>query len=932
MDQYYYEEGYIDAKYYVYVAEAIVPVGPFIEEGYIDVNYFEDYSVQSSLSCIAQIVVGQEVIAQGSWSSPASLTIAVSKLVQASSSLSVNTQSTVIGSLTREIDLYAFGEAAIAAQVQRIRDNNLAVSAVFSVAIDATRVRYIDSAEDALFDFDVINERSRGFNLETQAAFSLSVTVDNLIKEASATLLSEFTQQSAGGFTFEYSANLNVYSSILVSRNIGILKQRPLTPIQTGTINFDTDVKQIGTASARLARNSVVEYLSKNFASETITGRFWFRFNSSATAFQNVFYVNNDVTGAGDRTIISIQKDTSNQLIVSWYRNDLTYQSRTTTAISSNTWHHLAFLYDVPNKRIRFNINGSSTIDVTEPSLYWANNDKLIGINSSSSVSSLIYYDEIQIVNGTDMSVHNSRLSNNESTIFLGHFDNNLFDDVTLTQNINANLTSLISLSAKISGPVKLQSSLQSTANLSCTISHIEGADLSAFADAALAVDYIRIKDLSAAVETTTDLSVDVNVVTDAISTQSSEFTQSTDISRTRDNSIATESVATQLTAVVRLAGLLSDDISVFNLSSQPVKTVDINSTQSSEFTQSSTETRVRFNTADINSSFEITIQPFVGVVGASNEFSEFTLSCNASRTRDHNSTISSEFTVYAFANNLGKIEGTLFDAASMSIVVQKTTDITLVLDNQITLTTQTNNSLTRDFVSTETSQFDITINAVKNIGTFAFLEAFAANLTAAVKTGEFVIAADVVSAMSVSAVKTASAQSNFENQITQNANAVKTAVTGSIQAIEFSESVTAITVLQAHADFEAIASNLTAAVKIGDFFVNADVVADIDATAQVQRSAQSAINAQATLANTISKFTGFSVSVNVSASVITSPTKVVSSSVTIASAMTFVSEVREIHIEEIVYVIPAEIWDYEIYPETREYSIGSETREYIIT
>jgi hypothetical protein len=51
-----------------------------------------------------------------------------------------------------------------------------------------------------------------------------------------------------------------------------------------------------------------------------------------------------------------------------------------------------------------------------------------------------------------------------------------------------------------------------------------------------------------------------------------------------------------------------------------------------------------------------------------------------------------------------------------------------------------------------------------------------------------------------------------------------------------------------------------------------------------------------------------------------------------IASAMTFVSEVREIHIEEIVYVIPGEIWEYDINSETRLQVIGSESREYIIT
>ena len=56
------------------------------------------------------------------------------------------------------------------------------------------------------------------------------------------------------------------------------------------------------------------------------------------------------------------------------------------------------------------------------------------------------------------------------------------------------------------------------------------------------------------------------------------------------------------------------------------------------------------------------------------------------------------------------------------------------------------------------------------------------------------------------------------------------------------------------------------------------------------------------------------------------------SAQMVITSAMTFTASVREIRIDEIVYVIPGEIFEFEISSETRQYTIGSETRKYIIT
>jgi len=135
---------------------------------YIELDYFtpEEYytyeavaqsalAAESTFACDANVIAGGEiVIASGDLPAFATLTVTISHLE---------------GS-----DMFAFAEAALAAAVDRIRDNNIAATAVFDIATDGRVFRDLAAAPTSLFDFDVVNERSREFNLDAQAAFSLA--------------------------------------------------------------------------------------------------------------------------------------------------------------------------------------------------------------------------------------------------------------------------------------------------------------------------------------------------------------------------------------------------------------------------------------------------------------------------------------------------------------------------------------------------------------------------------------------------------------------------------------------------------------------------------------------------------------------------------------------------------------------------------------
>lgn len=136
----YIESGYIDDKYFVYTADA-------------------DSAINSSatISCDA------------------------GKIVSSESNLSAEFTQTTYASRTKDIDLYAFTEAAIAVTIDVIRTTNVSLSTQFDVATDAIRLRNIAAQEDAFFTFSGFGERSRASSMETQAAFSISADVEIIV-------------------------------------------------------------------------------------------------------------------------------------------------------------------------------------------------------------------------------------------------------------------------------------------------------------------------------------------------------------------------------------------------------------------------------------------------------------------------------------------------------------------------------------------------------------------------------------------------------------------------------------------------------------------------------------------------------------------------------------------------------------------------------
>ena len=163
-DLYYIEEGYYDAGYYVYTAVAASTINSAFSQ-----------------SCDAEkITSGVTVNATGSFNSEGTSSFQATKIANGVADFTASfTQSATISHIHGS-DLFAFTEAAIAVQVDRIRGNNIAASEVFNIATSVERIQQGDADADAIFSAIINGLRSRDVNLDAQAAFSFDSTGDRI--------------------------------------------------------------------------------------------------------------------------------------------------------------------------------------------------------------------------------------------------------------------------------------------------------------------------------------------------------------------------------------------------------------------------------------------------------------------------------------------------------------------------------------------------------------------------------------------------------------------------------------------------------------------------------------------------------------------------------------------------------------------------------
>lgn len=934
-------------------------------------------SSQATLSATISHIHGADILVNGF----ASLDVLANKIASVDIGLSSSTDLNAASTRIQETSSNHYSEFAVTSSVEAILSVSSNQIAEVDLSASVIRIQELNSNFVAAFSQASIEQRLRGFNSQLSAQSqltatishiegadilvngfaSLTATADNLPRQFSANLVTTSNVQAAGGFTFQYAAALKAYSSILVSRNA--YSSRPIQI--NGSPTISSTQKKYGAYSARVTaglstfsypadikiklsdtfvtegwyyqtiglQSTPIIYLGAGSLTDTSVGQ-----NQWAVYFR--VYTINTATRYGFRLLT---RNSSGQTVYfdsAEYTVDTLPFTRNPINNSINAqWNHFAVTKDSSNV-MRFYINGSEIVSGTISSIGSATQYR-IGYGKIST-DQYAYWDEISYRKGTtSIAGLNSGITDSGTgQVFLFHFEefatqiptDDISNTKNITQQVAASLPVIASVTAKLSGPVHLSGSLTSTSSLTATISHIEGADMFAFANAAMAIDATRVRFADSSSSAEFSETASGQLIRDIVSPIVANSDLSATALRIQEGNIATESIATQLTAVVRIAGLLVDDLVESFLTANVNVIRSANSDQASNATVDIFGTRVRYFDSANSSEFALTADGDVRIQGFSSISSEFTQVSNAERYRGIDVALQ-EFTyLSATANNLGKIEASLFNAASLIANVTKTVDVAKSLESTSTLYVDTSKAVIREFLSTQNSQADLAANPVKTARISADLTAFSSELVIGVKTGSAKVVCDNFASMNITAVKTVAAETSMDNVVVQTAFAVKTVSVASNNNIDSQLSAQGIFVTSARADLTAFAFELAAVAKIGDFLVSMDVAANLTANATVIRSARSNQSSVASQTALVQRIRGLTANANVVFAMSTRAGYLAQGSANIQGAMTFVAQVREIHIEEIVYVIPAEMWVYEIGSETRQYSIGSETREYIIT
>ena len=566
-DLYYYEEGYIDAKYHVYVADAEIALGPYIEENYIDAHYYDDYSGVASLTCELTLRPGETVSATGTWTSQFTQSAAVGRLqlVSADFTSAFSPTLTVIAFKNHTAIIESTTTFTVDAQANR--SANVLLEHIANLNAQAAKTAVIDST------------------MATTATVSAQAN-HSVVSSATLTSTTTFTCE-AFNVTF-FDASISCATALTTSRFLGTGRPHPTSFINSSAY-YDASDKQEGTHSIVLSGVGTI-YESEPSNAFTINANENFDIN---------FYLKLDHIPTGERTVASYGGSDYAWLIAAsnvgiqslkfYFRNaGGTVLSLNAVDIQSRIGQWMAVRAFRTGTSLAFTVNNvgngtTFTAAFREPASFADRKISIFGVdNTTGGGTKLTKFDFLQYnIASTD--------------IIVLPFNNNSNDFTGITQEGAAAFASTASVTA-IGTNVKGAASagLTSTASVSANAGKLQ--NVSAALTAAVTQSTAVVKTVQAVLAVTANVSVSVTAfrIKEFISNQNALFTPSVAVQAQLAGVALLETQFTQSASAVKTATTTTTITAVATTSASMTVTAGLAADLTSISTVSATATRIQ--------------------------------------------------------------------------------------------------------------------------------------------------------------------------------------------------------------------------------------------------------------------------------------------------------------------------------------------------
>jgi hypothetical protein len=878
--------------------------------------------------------------------------------------------SATIDNRTRDQSSAVAGAFAITAIISHTKNFNLTgiASGEFTSSTVGNRIRFGLSSINSEFTQTAAVRKIRDAHL-TGTGIAAIVCDAVKISRASSSQTSQFTQNALIGKRQTAGANLAVYASIFVSRNVGLSRNRPfnLEPYPGRSLTFDSSVKKFGSASfsgfGYFTNKTVIPTAAEDFYIETWV--YWptgtGNFGITTTYFIQITLENID------RLRITFQVPTS---INSYPSRGYTYLS-SNNSIARNVWHHIAIVKTQTSMSYYF--NGTRVSNFTEATIpdgfYGPNNGNYWGTNLDNPPQTNDQFlinaengrvDELLFVrnstygyspSSTTIDVPTQARVNSSNVQFLYHFDGNAFDDLSLIQTANSSIQSQATVSAAIGYRANFYSNLVASSSVVAVVGKLNEINLVAFTDAAVTTNANIFKGYNAECSASSSVSVAAVRIKQLQADLTAAVTVASTPNRLRETTVALSTsvaVTAQVNAIRNGVAGISANSTVTAVIGK-LNQIDLVAFANGTITATAVKNTV--GQSSITSAFTQTALVVKTANGASNQSAQF--SQNAAGVVTRNAVISTqavssqlsavvrlaglfaddlcEFTVTTVGRRTASAQGGLETITSQLTV-------TAVKIKQLSSALQSSATVTANTVVVKISGGSFSSNfaqsAAGNRIRFSAMSAVVVSEVIATGNATGKIECTLVNAVTLTAtaMKMVGVASTLPSAISSiNVTVNRTRNAESAVNATSAVSVSGQTVIVASAAFATVASQLSVVIEISGLQAELATVATMIVQGQRIRRATATIQTNSQVTAQGGYRSNFGAALTANGSLTANAGYRVSAGANIQSALTFVVTVREIRLDTIVYVVPSENRLYAIKSETRIHKIRQETRIYTI-